>query len=177
MNATHTPAEQFFGRFVHPLEGRALIVGSRIYDAKPDRRRAFADALGVDMLPGDGVDRVLDLEEPLPDDIGTFSHVECLSVLEHSRRPWQLAANLERLLVKGGTLYVSAPFVWRFHGYPSDYFRFTAEGVRSLFHHIRWARLMYASNRLRDDHYVRAAEIEGHAHLPRTEVLGFGVRA
>ena len=141
--------------------------------------QAFADALGVDMLPGDGVDRVLDLEEPLPDDIGTFSHVECLSVLEHSRRPWKLAANLQRLLRDGGTFHVSAPFVWRVHGYPSDYFRFTREGVRSLFDRIAWVRLAYAHVDLKHNDLQDAVELPepgGHPYFARCEVVGFGVK-
>ena len=29
--------------------------------------------------------------------------------------------------------YLSVPFAWKFHGYPSDYWRFTREGVLKLF--------------------------------------------
>jgi hypothetical protein len=173
---TCSPADEFVAQFVRPLEGRTLIAGSFVADGKADRRRLYKDVLGVDMRKGFGVDRVLDLEEPLPQDIGQFEHIECLSVLEHSRRPWMLAANLERLLMEGGTLHLSVPFVWRFHDYPSDYFRFTAEGVRVLFPGIRWVALAYASNRLRGDHYLGALDVSGHPFMPRCEVIGFGVR-
>jgi hypothetical protein len=30
-------------------------------------------------------------------------------------------------------LYLSVPFAWKFHGYPSDYWRFTHAGVKKLF--------------------------------------------
>jgi hypothetical protein len=36
-------------------------------------------------------------------------------------------------LNKNGVLYVSVPFSWKFHAYPSDYWRFTPEGIRILF--------------------------------------------
>lgn len=159
-----------------PREGRTLVVGSFVADGKPDRRKLYRDPLGVDMRRGPGVDHVLNLEGKLPKDLGQFDHIECLSVLEHSRRPWLLAANLQKLLVKGGTLYLSVPFVWRFHDYPSDYFRFTAEGVKSLFTEINWISLMYASDRLRPDPFLKGVDILKHPFLPRSEVLGFGER-
>lgn len=168
---------RFERKFVRPAPGRVLIVGSRLYADKADRRRLHADALGVDMLPGDGVDRVLDMEEPLPDDLGQFAHVECISVLEHSRRPWLMAANIERLLIPGGTLHVQAPYVWRVHGYPSDYWRFTLDGVRELFPGIEWARLTYASKWLSPKPKVpRVQARDGETYFGRSEVCGFGVR-
>lgn len=174
-----TPTARFEGRYVRPAPGRTLIVGSRVYDGKSDRRALYPEAVGVDMLEGPGVDRVLNLEDDLPADLGQFAHVECLSVLEHSARPWLLAANIERVMVKGATFYLSVPFVWRVHGYPGDYWRFTADAVRVLFPGIRWAELRYASDRLRPDTYLKAVELgeEAHPHFPRCEVLGFGVRA
>lgn len=171
-----SPVAKFEARYVRPRDGRALIVGSRLFSHREDRRGRYRDALGVDMSPGDGVDLVLDLEEPLPAELGTFSHVDCLSVLEHSRRPWLLAANLERLLQRDGTLYVSVPWVWRFHAYPADYWRMNDQAVRALFPAIQWDAIRYASDRLRRDHYLKAAEISGHPFLPRCEVHAFGVR-
>lgn len=168
--------DKFEQRFVKPFTGRTLIVGSFVTEGKEDRRKHYTDAVGIDMRPGPGVDRVLNLEDPLPADIGRFAHIECCSVMEHSRRPWLLAANVEQMLDPGGTLYVLVPFVWRFHDYPSDYWRMTAEAVRSLFPAIDWTALMYASDRLRDDHFLSAKNLDGHAFLPRCEVVGFGVK-
>lgn len=168
--------EKFEKKFVIPKEGRALIVGSKVYGEKEDRRKRYDDALGVDMQAGDGVDLVLDLEEPLPEGIGTFAHVECMSVLEHSRRPWLLAANLERLMEDGATIFVSVPWIWRYHAYDHDYFRFSRDGIRSIFANIEWTNLMYASDRLCDDDRVGRTMVDGHPYLSRTETVGFGVK-
>jgi hypothetical protein len=169
---------EFEDRYVRPRAGRTLIVGSQVYGEKEDRRARYADAVGVDMLAGPGVDRVVDLEDPLPPDLGTFAHIECMSVMEHSRRPWLLAANLLAAMEPDATLYLTVPFVWRYHSYPGDFFRFTADGVRSLFPGIEWRRLMYASDKLREDHFLKVDEKgETHPKLPRCEVVGFGVRA
>jgi len=159
-----------------PEPGRTLIVGSRIFSEREDRRRRYPNAVGVDMEPGAGVDRVVDLEEPLPGDLGRFMHVECMSVLEHSRRPWLMAGNIERVLKKGGTLLVTVPFVWRVHGYPNDYWRFTKDGVRVLFPRIRWVSVVYAHESIKHNDFVPQLDkaAGGHPYLARTEVFAFG---
>ncbi len=168
--------EEFEGEYVRPNAGRALIVGSQVYNDKEDRRLRYADVVGMDMLAGPGVDVVIDLEEALPEGLGTFRHIECMSVLEHSRRPWLLAANLERLLEPGGTIFVSVPFVWRNHAYPSDYWRMTTEAIRSLFPGIDWAELRYAHVDLTVKAKVPWHLTDGHKYFARTESCGFGVR-
>lgn len=167
---------QFERQFVRPATGRTLIVGSQVYKDKEDRRRRYNDAVGIDMLAGPGVDIVADLEEKLPDQLGKFDHVECMSVLEHSRRPWLLAANVERLMAPGATLFVSVPFIWRIHAYPSDYWRLTPEGIRSIFPGISWQKLMLAGNVLTEGPKVRAVKEDGHPYLARTDTVGFGFR-
>ncbi len=166
--------EEFENLHVTPNPGRTLIVGSQIYRDKEDRRQRYADVLGVDMLEGPGVDRVLDLEEDLPEDLGQFDHVECMSVLEHSRRPWLLAANLERLMAPGATIFVSVPLCWRIHGYPSDYWRMTPEAIRQLFPNVEWQSLMLASHGLTEGPKFAVVKQGGHPYLARTETVGFG---
>lgn len=165
--------EQFEKDYVRPKEGRTLIAGSKVYGDKEDRRHLFSDVVGVDMLEGEGVDVVMDLEDGAPE--GSFAHVECLSVLEHSRRPWLLAANLERALEQGGTLYVTVPFVHPVHSYPSDYFRMTIEGVKSLFREIEWSAAFYTNQAI--DEKVRRIKYDGFPYFPRTHVAAFGTKA
>jgi hypothetical protein len=163
--------DDFEEAHVRPKPGRVLIVGSRVYQNKPDRRKLHADCVGVDMQAGEGVDRVADLEH---EDVGQFAHIECMSVLEHVRRPWLMAANLERMLVPEGTIYVTVPFVWRVHGYPDDYWRFTASGVRQLFPSIKWTAEAYSHRRLTDADNITWVKHEDWPHCARTEVCMFG---
>ena len=154
---------------------RTLVVGSRIVKERPNWREMFTNAVGIDIEDGPGVDRVINLEEQLPGE--TFQHVEAVSVLEHARKPWKLAAGIETCLERGGTLFVEAPFVWRVHGYPSDYWRFSIDGVRQLFPSIAWRALGYADeSRAKLRGKARSMVTNGQRFLARTEVFGFGMR-
>jgi hypothetical protein len=136
----------FISRFAATLEGPILEVGSRDYGSTQNLRPLFSgkgDYVGVDLFEGPGVDCVLDLTGDFAGveaalDGRRFRSIICLSVLEHCAQPFRMAENLTRLLEPGGRLCISAPFAWKFHGYPSDYWRFTHEGIKVLFPEIQF---------------------------------------
>lgn len=159
-----------------PLPGLALVAGSKVYPTSEDRRRFYSvPVVGVDMLPGDGVDLVHDLSLPLGFKV---CHVDCCSVLEHCADPFAVARNLSNALVPGGTILFSAPFCWRVHAYPSDYWRFTIEGVRQAFPLIDWQRLAYAYDGALHDEFriTKQEKALKLARLPKAEVIGWGVK-
>lgn len=168
--------EAFEEAYVRPKPGRTLIVGSRVYKGKPDRRKLYKDVLGIDMLAGPGADRVLNMEDRLPDDLGQFDHIECLSVLEHSRQPWKMAENIQSLLAPDGTLFVSVPFVWRCHAYPDDYWRMTPAALVSIFTRIEWEKLAfgYGATVAPITQRLPVLRRNGIPFFARTETLGFG---
>ncbi|MGE0143872.1 MAG: methyltransferase domain-containing protein [Planctomycetota bacterium] len=89
--------------------------------------------LTLNLEPFHNVDVVGDAHDlPFMDD--TFDSVICNAVLEHVGAPEVAVAEILRVLKPGGYLYAEVPFIFFFHGYPSDYRRFTREGVRRLFH-------------------------------------------
>ncbi len=59
--------------------------------------------------------------------------IVCNAVLEHVGNAERVVAEMIRVLRPGGLLYAEMPFMFFFHGYPSDFRRFTREGVRRLF--------------------------------------------
>jgi SAM-dependent methyltransferase len=67
---------------------------------------------------------------PVPD--GSFDAVLCTQVLEHVPDPAVVLAELRRVLVPGGSLWVTVPFVGQLHEEPFDFFRYTKYGLRSL---------------------------------------------
>jgi SAM-dependent methyltransferase len=68
----------------------------------------------------------------LPFEDGTFDTVLSVQVLEHTPRPAELVAEMARVLKEGGILILSAPFQFRLHEEPHDYFRFSPHGLRTL---------------------------------------------
>lgn len=132
--------ELFIRQHKESFRGPFLEIGSKDYGSTVNLRAIFPgeDYVGIDMAAGKGVDLVLDLTRPFEEIDAAlqgrrFGTVICLSVLEHCAQPFQMAATITRLLAPGGKLYVSVPYAWKFHGYPSDYWRFTHEGVKKLF--------------------------------------------
>ena len=68
----------------------------------------------------------------LPFDDDSFDTVLSVQVLEHTDRPHDLFAEMARVLRPGGTLLLSAPFSFRLHEEPFDFFRYTPHGLREL---------------------------------------------
>ena len=68
----------------------------------------------------------------LPFNDGSFDTVLSIQVLEHTPDPRKLIAEMARVLNKGGTLILAAPFSFRLHEEPYDYFRYTPHGLRQL---------------------------------------------
>lgn len=64
---------------------------------------------------------------------GFFDAVVACSVFEHLRRPWDVAKEIIDVLTPGGAFFIQTHLVFPEHGYPDDYFRFTQEGLKSLF--------------------------------------------
>jgi hypothetical protein len=131
----------FVKRHASKLTGPYLEVGSKDYGNTQDLRSVFrgrGEYVGADSEPGPGVDVFLDFTLPFAEIDNLlggrrFGTIFCLSVLEHCQQPFVMAENLSRLLSPGGKLCVSVPFAYQYHAYPSDYWRFTHEGIKKLF--------------------------------------------
>jgi len=125
------------------ITGPVLEVGSRVESNATGYREYFPDNeyVGLDLQDGRNVDVVQDLTlgtGNLPLDY--FELVICCSVFEHVDRPWLAAEHLSKVSKKGGFLYFSVPWVWRFHAYPSDYFRYSPASFPILFPDYDWRK-------------------------------------
>lgn len=95
--------------------------------------------IGVDMNDHPNVDIKHDMTQPL--DIEPVDLVICISMLEHCANPFAAARTMQDVLNPRGVLAVAAPFSWRIHAYPDDYWRFTPSGFRVLFDEIEWKEI------------------------------------
>lgn len=114
--------------------------------------------IGTDMREGLGVDKILNLHEiELPDSsVGT---VLILDTLEHVELPHQSLNEVHRILKQGGIVIISSVMNYPIHNYPSDYWRFTPEGFKSLL------RLFNQ----------RFADFAGDERFPHT-IVGIGIK-
>lgn len=76
---------------------------------------------------------VVNQGELLPFRDESFDFVFSLAVTEHVRRPWVLAAEMQRVLKPGGQMVVDSAFMQPLHGYPRHYFNMTNAALRDLF--------------------------------------------
>jgi hypothetical protein len=139
----------YLKRFMPCVDGPTLEIGSKDYGSTSSFRDFYSghEYVGIDMEPGENVDLVVDLTEGIGG-LGEdhFALGICCSVLEHVRKPWIFAEHLTSVLRPGGALYMSVPWVWRYHAYPDDYFRFSWRGIIELFPKFTWSNICYSSN-------------------------------
>lgn len=112
------------------ITGKTLDVGS--LDVNGSVKDLFSDYTGLDMREGDNVDVVANAHD-IPFKDNEFDCVVCLEMLEHDDNPFKTLSEIYRVLKKGGWCILSASGInFPKHDYPSDYFRYTSEGIGVL---------------------------------------------
>ena len=165
-----------------PVDGLVVEIGSKQHGNTPNFRSLYPNYIGLDLEPGEGVDRVCDIERECPDLQAAL--VICCSVLEHVQRPWIAAENIAKLVRPGGQLYISVPWVWKYHAYPDDYWRFSWRGIQVLFPGFVWEQPMYSTTSTGADFFeavpgsdgARAVVTDGVKFLPYLMVHMIGSR-
>jgi len=74
----------------------------------------------------------LDLEEPFPLPSERYQIVMCFNALEHVYNYTNVLAETMRILVPGGQLIGSTPFLVNYHPDPQDFFRYTHEALGKM---------------------------------------------
>lgn len=87
--------------------------------------------VGVD-IEGTDVD-VIASAENLPFNENSFDIALSFQVLEHLENPEKSIREIRRVLKKGGVVFASTHGIWNYHPNPSDYYRWTQDGLANLF--------------------------------------------
>lgn len=116
----------------HHVTGRTLDYGAGTAKYRNIIKPYFSEYIAFDIVGGPNVDVTGDVLLP-PFSDGSFDTVICTQVLEHVEKPWVVTSQIKRLLKKGGVVVVSAPFIFPYHADPYDFFRYTRQGLESLF--------------------------------------------
>ncbi|MBX4210353.1 class I SAM-dependent methyltransferase [Candidatus Parcubacteria bacterium] len=88
--------------------------------------------INVDSFPYDTVHIVANAEA-LPILDNSVDMVLSESMLEHIPYPELAISEIARIIKPGGFLYIEIPFMFPYHGSPSDYTRFTISALRKRF--------------------------------------------
>jgi len=136
------PLRFYVTQFVR-LVSNSVLPGSSILDAGAGEcvyKKYFKHCkyISADYCVGDdnwnykNIDLKCKLSE-IPVKSNSYDNVLCTQTLEHVNNPDDVLAELNRVLKKGGKLYLSVPFLQSEHQLPHDYFRYTKNGLRYLF--------------------------------------------
>jgi hypothetical protein len=134
---------------------QVLQVGARSHPAERGEhhwRHLVADKFGkrikftgVDSSAGANVDIVCadfaELDRKLNPQ--AFDLVICDRLLEHTKAPWRVAAQLQQLLAPGAHLFVRVAWARAHHAEPDDYWRMSFAGVMQLFDGLKPVSLFY----------------------------------
>ena len=112
----------------YPRLGKTLNLGS-------GARVVGKGIINVDIHAYPGVEIVADAcVVPLPN--GSVARIISDNVLEHVKEPVKAVAEMHRLLEIGGLVYVATPFCYPYHSSPSDFTRWTSQGLIQLFNNF-----------------------------------------
>jgi SAM-dependent methyltransferase len=95
------------------------------------QERLDARIVNVDI----GIDTAADVladGHALPFAALSFALIVSQEALEHMSDPWRVMREVERVLAPGGILYLQLPFVIGYHPGPTDFWRFSREGISQL---------------------------------------------
>lgn len=125
-----------FRRFLSALEApKVLELGTLRWGDEATHHAHWhdnAEWILSDCEAGTDVQIVADAHDLSPFSDNEFDAVLAVSVWEHLARPWEAFCAVARVLKPGGYALIVTHHTFPVHGYPSDYFRFTDEGLKSL---------------------------------------------
>jgi SAM-dependent methyltransferase len=114
------------------LTGRVLNAGAGDRDI---RHLVDGELVNLDIAEGlhngPGIDIIGPLHD-IPVEDGRFDAVLCNAVLEHVRNPAEALAEFHRVTRPGGVLYLVVPFMQPEHLDPTDFQRYTIDGLQEL---------------------------------------------
>jgi SAM-dependent methyltransferase len=77
-------------------------------------------------------DTLVDIEKTFPLENARFDHAICMNVLEHVFEFENVIRETSRVVKPGGSIILATPFLYKIHGSPDDYLRYTASAFRRI---------------------------------------------
>ena len=114
------------------ISGKTLDLGAGSAKYRNIIKQKASEYITFDMVDGENIDVVGSVFD-LPFNDEEFDTIISTQVLEHVEKPWIMIKEIHRVLKKDGHCILTAPFLGPYHADPYDYFRYTKEGIKSLF--------------------------------------------
>lgn len=111
------------------IKGKTLDIGGGTSKYRSIITPCVSEYLVSDLHKEDGVDFVEDARKLSHKD-KTFDSILSFQALEHIDDTRAVVREMHRVLKDGGMAIVTAPFLGAQHGHPSDFHRFTVEGLK-----------------------------------------------
>lgn len=125
MDEVFPTIEEELGPYKHWFKGRVLNAGAGTRDIS---HLVEGELLNQDIKAGPHIDYESPLHD-IPVEDGFFDTIICNAVLEHVENPEAVLAEFARVCKPGGTLYLCVPFMQPEHLDPTDYQRYTLDGL------------------------------------------------
>jgi SAM-dependent methyltransferase len=94
---------------------------------------------------------VCDVTKEIPIEANSVDFIYSNNCFEHIAAPWLAATQMTKILKPGGFLYVSAPWSWRYHPVPIDFWRFSPQALSFLFSELETLQSGFNTAFRRDD--------------------------
>lgn len=105
--------------------------GTRGLNVGAGSTRLHPAVMNLDIVSTPTVDVCASVDQlPFRDEV--FDLVLSQEVLEHVPNPFRGISEMKRVLRRGGILYCQVPFTIGYHPGPTDFWRFTIQGIREL---------------------------------------------
>jgi SAM-dependent methyltransferase len=137
-NRLHASLLILFDRLERLADSDLLPAGEKLLDYgcgnKPYQRlfaKKFSQHVGADFAGNSEADILIDQSGTLACKDASFDCVLSSQVLEHVTSPSQYLGEAERVLKPGGSLIVSTHGIWPYHPDPTDFWRWTADGLQA----------------------------------------------
>ena len=88
--------------------------------------------INLDIYPGPNIDIVASADQ-MPFNDNTFDGLASIAVLEHVKFPQMVVKEMYRVLKPNSIAFIEVPFMQPVHAAPSDFQRYTLEGLKTLF--------------------------------------------
>ncbi|MCI0441984.1 hypothetical protein L0152_02065 [bacterium] len=177
----------------HLIREPILIVASKIYDYDPERLQdylkqwGFSNFIGIDLSAGEGVDEVVDVTDSESEFWkryqNYFETVFTLELWTYVRQPFVAANLISNVIRQNGLLFLSESTTRKKSRMPIDLWRFTLEGLQTLFDGFEFedARVATFYTRSKDPNPLQPYEYElpevrSDQRHPDETALGFLLR-